>query len=302
MYPLAARRALARRLDVLSKNLPLALAGEVEGVHRARVASRRLRELLAVLSPGKGAGDRKAWRAAATGVRAVTRALGGVRELDVALALLDEILGADPTLTPAVITARSFIERTRAARRDQMTDELAEVDVAKLARRLDRLVTVRGDGRHRAEAFGLYDRLAARVGQLDLAVAEAGALFSLDRLHDVRIAAKKLRYALELADELLRVGTKRPTERLRGMQDLLGRMHDLAVLAEFVRRAGGATGGEGQVKDLLGVIEREVHALHARYLARVGVLARVVDEWEGILAKLSHQRPPAAGATPTESE
>ena len=91
-----ARRAFGRRLEVLSKNLSPALAGDVEGVHRSRVASRRLRELLAVLSPEEGHGDRKAWRAVNTRVRAITRALGGVRELDVALELLDEIVGRHP--------------------------------------------------------------------------------------------------------------------------------------------------------------------------------------------------------------
>jgi CHAD domain-containing protein len=284
MYPLVARRALARRLEALSKNLPPALAGDVEGVHRSRVASRRLRELLVVLSPKKGDGDRKAWRALNTRVRAITRALGGVRELDVALELLDEIVAARPDLTPAVIASRAVVELARRGRSVQMSDELAPVGVEKLRGRLDALATVPGDGRHRRSTFGLRDRVEANAGRLEAAAATAGALFAMDRLHEVRIAAKKLRYALELVEELLGFGTKRATARLRAMQDLLGRMHDLGILAEYVRRAGAPRPAPVDVKGLLDVIEGEMHALHAGYLGRADALAAVVEESRGRLA------------------
>jgi CHAD domain-containing protein len=305
MYPTVARRSLARRLDALSKNLPPALTGDVEGIHRSRVASRRLRELLAVLAPAKGAGDRKAWRASATRVRAVTRALGGVRELDVALELLDEILAAHPALTPAVIASRSVIDEARSVRRAQAHDELADVDVGRLARRLEALVSVPGDGRHRLASFGLQDRVAENAGRLDAAVAAAGALFALDRLHEVRIAAKKLRYALELVEELLRVGTRRAVGRLRAMQDLLGRMHDLGILADHVRRAGAPGLGAVAVHGLLDVIEHEIRSLHAAYLARAGQLAGVIDACQGPLAgrieaRSSPASPHARAPTPVE--
>src|SRR5262245_11513668 len=42
-------RAMRRRLDVLADELPRARRSEVKGVHRARVASRRLREALAAI-------------------------------------------------------------------------------------------------------------------------------------------------------------------------------------------------------------------------------------------------------------
>jgi CHAD domain-containing protein len=299
MYPVAARRALARRLDALSRNLPLALTGDVEGVHRARVASRRLRELLAVLAPGKGADDRKTWRATVTRVRAVTRALGGVRELDVALELLAEILAGEPALTPPILAARSAIEQARAALLDPTHDELADVEVGKLAVHLERLVSVRGAGRHRVELFGLRDRLRENAVRLDEAVAAAGALFALDRLHDVRIAAKKLRYALELAEELVRVGTKRHVDRLREAQDLLGRMHDLGILAAHVRRVNTSRAGAGDVKPLVDRIDREIHSLHAAYIARSAAIAGVIRECRGSLsgrveARLSRATPPSA--------
>jgi CHAD domain-containing protein len=278
MYPLTARRALARRLEALSRNLPAAMAGDVESLHRARVASRRLREILAVLTPARGTGPRPGWAKSARQVRKITRALGGVRELDVALGLLDELLQLHPKLTPGVIAARAIVTDERAERDKVMRTEAGDVDLGKLARRLDALVRVPGDSVALAGAptFGLRDRVRELADRLEASVTAAGALFALDRLHQVRIAAKKLRYALELTEELLRVGTKRAVGRLRGMQDLLGRMHDLAVLTEYVRRAGGAGPGCGGARELAKVIDEDVHGLHAAYLARSRDLAAVV--------------------------
>jgi CHAD domain-containing protein len=165
-----------------------------------------------------------------------------------------------------------------------MHDELAEIDMDKLSSRLEALVSIRGDGRHRVASFGLQQRVAENTGRLEAAVADAGALFALDRLHEVRIAAKKLRYALELVDELLRVGTRRAIARLREMQDLLGRMHDLGILADYVRRTGAPAPGAVDVKDLIAVIEGEIHSLHAAYLARIHVVAGVIADCHGGLA------------------
>ena len=55
------RRVARRRLQALSQQVPLALAGDVEGVHQARVASRRLRDFVPLLEPvpdGVSAGRR----------------------------------------------------------------------------------------------------------------------------------------------------------------------------------------------------------------------------------------------------
>ncbi|MEO8070453.1 MAG: CHAD domain-containing protein, partial [Acidobacteriota bacterium] len=86
------RTTLARVWRDQTRRLAMHLQGAIDGhvgaVHRSRVASRRLREVLAVMlaiAPGKPA-DR-----ARREMRRVTRALGPVREIDVALEALDEL-------------------------------------------------------------------------------------------------------------------------------------------------------------------------------------------------------------------
>ncbi len=283
MYPLVARRSLDRQLDALSGNLPDAVAGDVEALHRARVASRRLREILAVLAPGKGDTGRRAWRKAQTAVRGITRALGGVRELDVALGLLDEIVSSHPSLTAAVMASRAVVDDARRSSASEMEEAVKGIDLPKLAGQIEALVNVRGDGRAALGSLGLGERIRENASRLDEKVAHAGTLFAMDRLHKVRIAAKKLRYLLELVEQFSRIGTRRAVNRLRGMQDLLGRMHDLGVLADHVRRAIAPNPGAADVKNLLDAIEQEIHGLHAQYLARVGTLAHVVDECRGRL-------------------
>src|SRR5258708_29567413 len=76
---------LKTRLDRFARMLPGVEAGEFRALHRARVASRRLRELLPVLQLQPDA-TRKHLRR----LRNVTERLGAVRELDVLLLLIHE--------------------------------------------------------------------------------------------------------------------------------------------------------------------------------------------------------------------
>src|SRR5258708_17575668 len=77
---------LKRRLDALNRVLKGLEQGDVRALHRARVASRRLRELVPVLQLDGGASRKLARR-----LRKVTTRLGTVRELDVLLLSIDEL-------------------------------------------------------------------------------------------------------------------------------------------------------------------------------------------------------------------
>ena len=63
-----------------------------------------------------------------------------------------------------------------------------------------------------------------------MTVENAAGLYLPDRLHEVRIAVKKLRYALEITKELSGSRATASILALKRAQDLLGRMHDLEVL------------------------------------------------------------------------
>ncbi len=264
------QKALGKRLDVLDRDLPAVLEHDAEALHRTRVASRRLREVLPVLEAPAG-GDAALLRKRRARVRRLTRALGGVRELDVALGLLEEVARGDDTLAPTVAAVRAEIERERAVRYAGMIESLADIKPRRLARELA-AVAAAPDGPTGAEQRRrLRARLTRRARRLEAAVDAAGSLYAFDRLHEVRIAAKKLRYVLELVQELTGAGTVRLVTRLKRTQGVLGRLHDFEVLAAYVRRAGAPEGAhlaDGAAR-LLASIEREARELHAEYLGSV---------------------------------
>jgi CHAD domain-containing protein len=77
---------LRSRLDSFTRTLPGLESGEIGAVHRARVASRRLRELLPVLEIEQAVARKIGRR-----LRKLTRRLGDVRDLDVITLLVDEL-------------------------------------------------------------------------------------------------------------------------------------------------------------------------------------------------------------------
>src|SRR6185436_9478700 len=98
-----------------------------------RVASRRLREALPVLTDGlqhtkSGKAQRK--------IRRLTEALGTVRELDVTLHLIDELADRPAVPQAALREVRALVIEEREQRRAVMLDRLKEIDQDKLTRRL----------------------------------------------------------------------------------------------------------------------------------------------------------------------
>jgi CHAD domain-containing protein len=258
---------VAERSGALLAGLELARALDAEGVHRARVASRRLREALAAI-----AGRRSA--RAARRVRRITRALGPVRELDVARDLLAALAAK---LDPADAGAVSAFTRRLAALRERRADRALRrlPGLPGLARRLgavtSRLALL--DARHEAAwAEQTSRRMRARAGQLEEAMAQVGDRFAPERLHRVRVAAKKLRYAVEVAR-----GPRLPSLLLglQRAQGILGDLHDLVVLRALVADALPETPRELRpgLRKLAALALRECHALHARYVTERARLA-----------------------------
>src|SRR4029450_3439796 len=68
------------------------------------------------------------------------------------------------------------------------------------------------------------------------AAESAGALYAPEALHAVRIAAKKLRYALEVARAVRVAGAASAARRLRQYQDLLGVVHGLQIVSAHASR------------------------------------------------------------------
>jgi CHAD domain-containing protein len=281
---------LERRLSALREHLPAALAGDVTGVHQARVASRRLRETLPVLDVlDAGSAVARARRR----VRRVTRLFGPVRELDVALAHLSAHLDTHPADRQAGAMLRVWLEQTRAERRDAMLAAFDERGVARFWRQVDVLPQVlqRASGDDHVWRQVLGRRIGSRGEALAGVAAKAGVMYAAGALHAVRIATKKLRYAIELSSDLRLAPGAVALRTLKRQQDLLGEIHDLEVLAGFADRAFAASPGRIQVGGLVGDWYRQCRVLHAAYLRRRAGMLRVVELATGEIPLRVTKRP-----------
>ena len=132
--------------------------------------------------------------------------------------------------------------------------------------------------------------LLARRRRLSIALDRAPAVYLPRRLHRVRIAAKKLRYALEVADAVRFQIDEGVIRELRKTQDILGRLHDLDGARRVVARLdtpGAAISSEADMLDA--VMRADVALLHDKYLLRRERLRKICDNG----ATISPPRPVA---------
>ena len=177
----------------LAEAWPGVVSGEAAAVHRARVATRRLREALPVLD-----GERRGVRRLRKDLRRLTRALGPVRELDVTLGLVVRLLHDEPSLDTALENIRVRLMERRLRRRARLLRDIDNLDIAGILARV-RALSAHGPSkasRHRqvpVDRPEIRRRMSSRATRVERAVDRAGALYAPEALHAVRIAVKKLR-------------------------------------------------------------------------------------------------------------
>jgi CHAD domain-containing protein len=261
---------LSQRLTTLIDAMPAAKAGDMRSVHQARVATRRLREALPVV--GASVSPRSLGRVRRQ-VRRMTRALGPVRELDVALEHLDELSSSKIISPRALARVRHVIAEERLARRRDMLEAITPGKIEKLRRRLVAVGSSDSPPPKAAAIEAAEYQVGRRAQRLTAAIEHAGGLYLPDRLHAVRVATKKLRYALEIERELKRLRSTSRIGQLKRLQDLLGRMHDFEMLIDRTRRLQAEVAGSDrrlalELDRLVVTLEQECRQLHAIYMGR----------------------------------
>jgi len=276
---------LARQIEALETQVSEAVQGSVKGIHQARVASRRLREVLPIVGPPAG---KRPLRKAERRVRDLTRLLGPVRELDVSLELLAE-LKVPPAAGPALPALRALVAAERQHRRKRLASTLDDKAARATVRAVRAVIERIGTAPDSSWQERAIERARTRAVTFITAMYAVGALFDSARLHAVRIAAKKLRYSLELIEEagVLNVGDA--LDVLKRTQEQLGRLHDLQVLLVFARAPELAAGPRrNELASLRDQLDRECHIEHGRYLRRRKRLLSVADH---IIDSLAPQPP-----------
>ena len=270
-------------LSQLVGNQAAALAGDPEGVHQMRVAIRRLGSALAAF---RRAMPEHQYRSTKDGLDWLKQALGTARNWDVfATDLLTPVAGARPRDHDLATLA------TAAARRRQ--EAYRRVEEAIRSPRYSATIT---------ELTGWFERHAWRTHAsplLDAAIADVapdlvdrqrrsvrkrGRRFldqSPMQRHKLRIALKKLRYAIELLEDVLdpaRVATYR--KRIKTLQADLGRINDVrtahGLVSEIIERDADDDPALARTAGLVlgwherGLADRETRtARHVRQMRRL---------------------------------
>ena len=268
-----------KRLKAFRRELAAIEKGNLEALHRTRIASRRLRELLPLLALGQK-GTRKIRRQ----LRRVTNQLGAVRELDALALQIREFERSRRHPLPPLHELSTSVARARAAARERLSAKLPTSKLEKMAHRLQRLAR-QAESRAEKSArpkrtwiWALQARLVRRARRAHIAIQRAGAFYVPKYLHDVRVAIKKLRYAAELL-EPPRSRSNEDLAVLKSAQDVLGHLHDLETLSGWASEAQNALSPRDvqmrrDLTTLIEAIERDCRELHARYVGqREGLLA-----------------------------
>ena len=252
-------------------------AGDPRAVHRIRVASRRLREVLPVLQLDPAVTARLTRR-----LRKITGGLGTVRELDVLLALIEELSENGRYPRPALNRVSAHVAERQVASRARLMKKLPIKELHRVAEKLEKQLatlatketSMTSRGRvvtARSWQWAIEARVARRASALSEAIAAAGAVYLAERLHSVRIAVKKLRYALELSADV--AGHKGMPEltQLRRAQEVLGRLHDLQVLIDRTRETQASLtppdlAAWRELGRLVISLEEDCRRLHGRYM------------------------------------
>ena len=216
---------------------------DIECLHRMRVASRRLRSLLPLVSdclPTKQAGR---WRRQ---LRRVTRALGDARDADVQAVCLQQALtdcrddGQRPGLERLLLRFRQrrsalqaplaeTLERLASGRRMQQLEMALRYLLA-----TSQLYADAESARH------TYSRcrsaIMRRLQEVLAAAATIRGPQCSTELHTTRIAVKRLRYTMQAFAPLYPDALGDAIRAARRLQDVLGNVHDCDVWVDLLPR------------------------------------------------------------------
>jgi CHAD domain-containing protein len=222
-------------------------------------------------------------------VRRLTQSLGPVRELDVALLMLDEFAAAPDVPRAGVSCLQQVVREERRRMHADMAKAVERCNIPKLTRKAvaaaqkrDGQSTTGTRTRDPERLAAARVRAASRAERLRDTIENAAGIYLPDRLHDVRIAVKKLRYAMEIARELSGSRAMARILTLKKAQDLLGRMHDLEVLIARIRAVQGSPSApslrlSADLDRLVRRLETECRQLHGHYIALRPALLSICD-------------------------
>jgi CHAD domain-containing protein len=233
----ALERLLHDRLRKFMSLLPKVLAEDsVEAVHDLRVWSRRLQQVVSTLSANPLPSET---RTMVRALRRARRALGGWRDCDVLIDLLERkarrVRNPEEKKAYAMIRDLALSKRDRGIRRARR--KLANRKLFTLGHRAGKFLEELAHDERQDAAQVMASAAAARYAEWRQALSRACESFDPVEVHAFRIRTKQLRYRIELARDLGERDAEPALEFLKSLQDVLGSWHDQVELLRLTAEA-----------------------------------------------------------------
>ncbi|GJL55294.1 MAG: hypothetical protein NPIRA02_24260 [Nitrospirales bacterium] len=219
---------LRQQLDEILRHDPGTRLGQNrEALHQMRVATRRSRAILRAIQPLSNA----TWN---TTIRReigwLATTLGNVRDFDV---LLEKLRHETHALAvPEQETFTSLIQQLEAQRAETHTRMVEALRSKRYITLLDHLQSSLQHMDILHLHVPLPDLAKKEFDKLEKAVDHLPKAYDDEDLHRLRIRAKRVRYATELATPCSRECTPRLIRQIRKLQDLLGEHQDTVMIEE----------------------------------------------------------------------
>jgi CHAD domain-containing protein len=250
-------RQLPPLLEAFEKEIAgVRVAEDIEYIHRMRVASRRLRAAFPLFRSCFPAKQYARWMDA---IADITRALGEARDADVQIAFLLKYRKKNGNLrkngpyiqtgteNPLDLAINYLLQDLQKRRKQLQVRVLAALDaleksgvIAEIRTTIAKKLVTSWRIPARAPAYGIPTVAAFRISSRLMAMRSFEPWIShadaVAEHHAMRIAAKKLRYTMEVYGPVYRLGLTKPHARVKMVQEILGDIHDCDVWIDQVTR------------------------------------------------------------------
>jgi len=247
---------LPARLDAFEKEIPgIREAKDIEYIHRMRVASRRLRAALPLFADCFLQKQYLRWMEE---IATITRALGEARDADVQIAFLQkqvkkstsrwksrhpDTADQGPPEAPALRYLLADREKKRSQLQGRVISALDALEKSRVIPDMKAAFSARENrirSLNRALAYGVSPaaslHIESRLEALQAYKAWVSHPEAVAEHHATRIAAKKLRYTMEVFGPVYRLGLNKPLARVKRIQEILGDLHDCDVWIDHIAR------------------------------------------------------------------
>jgi len=292
-YQQLAAAYMGRHVKTLTKQLKRSRRNDdSEAVHRVRVASRRLRAAMRMFGECFGPKTLTRWRKQ---VRRLGRRLGAARDLDVQVDFLREVLAElqDGPYVAGVARVRLRLRQEREALQPRVVKAMKRFGACGVIEQMQRelqAMSAAADGQAPAGEF-VYGRARRRIlrGLEKLHAYESCLARPGDQAshHAMRVAAKRLRYTMEICGDLYDEKMGGALQSVKNLQSLLGQIHDCDVWGQMLpaflekerRRTVAYFGEEAPAEEIRRGVE---YLLADRLQRRQQLFAALCDYWRDL--------------------